>query len=364
MTSQLKSAKRPDFPKYQGALAARAEITAAVHDFFQSHKLARSGGARLAFKIITLFAWAIASYVVILQVNELWQIAAMSVVFGVAVAGIGLCVQHENNHGAGFQSRRWSRFFGYSLDLIGGSSYYWRWSHGLHHRYPNVEKLDNDIDIAPFLRLASWQQHRWLHKYQHIYVWLLYTIMVPKWNLYDDYRDILRGQLGEVPVARPRGQELWLFVLFRVIFYGWCFALPVLIHGWLTTALIYVTWSATTGLILGSVFQLGHLTDACGETTHPGQDRDLSSDYFSTQLANTANFRVRSGFMTWYLGGLNFQIEHHLFPHISHVHYPQVAVLVEAICREHGLPYNCHASYFNALGHHARHLRALGRCPE
>jgi linoleoyl-CoA desaturase len=351
----------PEILQYSEAPELKEKLHKEVQHYFETTGFSRSGGRALAWKIAIIFSWFLASYFAALWASSFWSIAVAAVSLGLAVGGIGLCIQHESNHGACFRSKFVNRLLGLSLDLIGGSSYYWRWSHGLHHRYPNVQDLDYDIDIMPVLRLAPWQERLCFHKFQRYYVWILFSLVAPKWNFIDDYRDFIRGTVGEVVVARPKGLELLFFCGFKIFFYTWAFVIPFLIHGWLYTLFIYCVWSSITGVVLGALFQLGHLTYEAETTLNPGAAKKLDSNWLALQIQNTANFKTKSRFLSWYTGGLNFQIEHHLYPHISHIHYPQLAVIVEQFCRENSIDYHSYSSFREALSSHARNLAELGQ---
>jgi linoleoyl-CoA desaturase len=350
-----------EYLRYKEAPELKEKLYAKVKAYFDETGLARSGGWPFFRKFLFVVSWFFVSYALVLWSTTVLGLVASSVFLGLAVGGIGLCIQHESNHGACTQSQTLNRWLGFSLDFIGGSSYYWRWSHGLHHRFPNIEGLDYDLDIAPVMRLAPWQERKWFHRFQKFYVWFLFTLTVPKWNFIDDYRDIIRGTVGEVAVGRPRGREMFLFCLFKLIFYSWALVIPFLVHGWIAAIFIYWIWSATTGIVLGAIFQLGHLTFEAGTTDYPKDTTSLDDAWITQQLDNTANFTINNRFVNWYAGGLNFQIEHHLFPHISHIHYPKLAGLVQDFCRENGLNYHTYPGFFNALRSHYRNLQALGQ---
>ena len=351
------------FMQYTNDSGLKKELFAKVRNYFKEAGIARSGGGRLAFKIATIYCWFAGSYALLLLSTPIWASILAALSLGLSIGCIGTCIMHESNHGACFRSQKVNRLLGYSLDLIGGSSYYWRWSHGLHHRYPNIENLDYDIDIMPVLRLAPWQKHHWAHRFQKYYVWLLFTLTAPKWNFIDDYRDIIRGTVGKVTVARPKGKDLLYLLAFKAFFYCWAFILPIYLLGVAKAVLLYIVWTSVTGIVLGGLFQLGHLTDESGMTEHPGDSKPLGMSFIAVQIRNTANFKT-SALIDWYAGGLNYQIEHHLFPHISHIHYPALAPLVEEFCADNGIEYNSQPTMWKALKRHFYNLGQLGQAPK
>jgi len=250
------------------------------------------------------------------------------------------------------------------FDLLGGSSYIWRWKHNVfHHSYPNIVGLDDDIDVGILCRVSSHQPYFRHQRFQHLYMWPLYSLIVPKWNLYDDFFHLLRGRIGDQPFPRPRGGELVLFLGGKLVFFSLAFVVPLLFHSLLMVILFYFLVMAVAGVTLSVVFQLAH---SIGETSDfpANQTEEMAQREWAVhQAATTANFGRKSRLLTWYVGGLNHQIEHHLFPRISHVHLPHLADTVQQVCREHGVPYHEHRTFWQAIVSHYVLLREMGRPP-
>jgi linoleoyl-CoA desaturase len=342
----------PRYPPHSGFYATlrrevEAEIASIAHprDAFPAYA-----------KIAAIAAFTIACYVAYLAVPG-WAALLLAVPFGFALSAIGFNIQHDGGHEALSRFRFINRCAAYSLDLVGGSSYVWRWKHNLyHHSYPNVGGVDSDIELAPMGRLAPFQRRRWFHRYQHLYLWLLYGLLPPKWQLIDDFSDVLHGRVGQMPLPRPRGLDLFLFAAGKCWFVLAAFVVPVYVHGTAIAVTFYFVASLVLGVMLSVVFQLAH----CIEETafHPGEAAD---EWALHQLATTSDFAPRSRLLRWYLGGLNFQVEHHLFPHLSHVHYPRLVPVVRRVCSEAGAPYLVHETLVAAIRSHYRLLAAAGR---
>lgn len=200
-----------------------------VQDHFRRSGRRTDGGKRLLVKTVTVFAWLISAYVLLVFCASSWWFASLlAVAVGLAVAGVGFNVQHDAGHDA-YARRRWgNRFAAYALDFVGGSSYVWRYKHAaIHHGYTNVEGVDDDIDAAPFLRLSPGQKHRPYHRLQHWYAWPLFGFLSAKWAFVDDFRVLVRGRVGSRPIPRPRGLDLALLFLGKAVFFGWVFGLPL-----------------------------------------------------------------------------------------------------------------------------------------
>jgi linoleoyl-CoA desaturase len=322
----------------------------------------RYGAARLYFKAAVIVLWAGLSYAGLLAADHWWQALPLAASLGLALAAIGFNVGHDGNHGAGSPSKLVNRSLGALYDLLGGSSYVWRFKHNvLHHSYPNVDGLDDDIDLGPLCRMSRHQPHLPHHRLQHLYMWVLYTLIIPKWHFLDDFSAVIRGRIGETPFPRPRGADLAVFVCGKLVFFGWVFLLPAQLHPVSMVLLFYGIVAAIQGLALSVVFQLAHSNDETQSFSLAGSDPE--SEWAVHQIETTANFARHNRLLTWYVGGLNHQVEHHLFPRISHVHLPLIADEVAQVCREHGVRYREYPTLPSAIASHFRWLRDLGMPP-
>jgi linoleoyl-CoA desaturase len=349
--------------KYPPHSPLRAALLDRVQAYFERTGRRRDGGFRMYIKSALIVAWLVLSYaLLVFWASTWWQALPLAVSLGLAVAGVGFNIQHDGGHGSYARRRFGNRFSAWTLDLVGGSSYFWNFKHNIiHHQYTNIDGVDDDIDGAPFLRLAPGQPRRWYHRFQYLYSWVLYAFFPPKWALYDDFRSLVRGRIGAQRIPRPRGLDLAILLGGKLFYVGWTLALPLALHPVLPVLLIYAFYSLTLGVTLATVFQLAHCVEEATIEQKPATERRIERSFFEHQLATTVDFAPRSRWLTWYLGGLNFQVEHHLFPRISHVHYPALAPITREVCREHGVPLLTHETFFGALRSHLRFLRQMGR---
>ena len=313
-------------------------------------------------KTAILFAWLVGSYALAMFGHvAAWQAALLAISIGCAMAGIGFSVGHDANHSGYARSPAMNRALGFSFDLLGGSSHLWRQKHNLlHHTWTNIAGHDADLEAGPLLRFAPWQPRKWFHRYQHIYVWVLYGLFPLRWYLIDDYAQLLRGKIGQQPIQPPPRRELFGLFAGKAVFYSWAFVLPMILHpGWGTVGL-WLLCSFALGNVMAVVFQLAHCAGEAG-FHEPAAEAPLERDWAAHQVETTIDFARHSRALSWYLGGLNFQIEHHLFPRICHVHYPALAGIVESTCAEHGVRYRAQATFGAALAANLRWLRRLGR---
>jgi len=291
-----------------------------------------------------------------------WQAVPLAMLLGLISAGIGFNIQHDGGH-QGYSSRPWvNKLTAMTLELLGGSSYVWRWKHGLlHHAYVNVHGHDTDIDLGILGRLSPYQRRLPHHRWQHLYMWAFYGLLPVKWQLVGDFRCLITGRIGAHPVARPRGVDLLTFVAGKALFFTMAFGIPLMLHGpWMVVA-CYTIAALVAGIVLSVVFQLAHCVGEADFTAPALGTGRVERAWAVHQVETTVNFARRSRAASWLLGGLNFQIEHHLFPRISHVHYPALATVVEETCREFGVRYVEHQSVRAGLVSHFRWLRRMGR---
>ena len=272
------------------------------------------------------------------------------------------CVQHDANHGAYFRERRYNHLLGWTADaLLGFSSYAWRVKHNVaHHTYTNVDGFDDDARQAPLARFAPSQASKPWYRFQHLYIWPMYTLMGLRLQIIGDISVFARGRVGQSALRAPRGWDLAGAIFGKTIFVTWAIAIPLLVYPWWGVLLAYLGFAMVTSLIMATTFQLAHCVE---EASFPSADqlRAVRQAWAVHEIETTVDFCPHNPVLTWMLGGLNFQIEHHLFPRVPHTHYPQIAQIVRRNCERYGVRYAAQPSLRAALRSHVRHLRAMGQ---
>ena len=349
--------------RFQGAgefsrtLNRRAELVVA------NPATMRRAYRRVWAKTALVLTWTVASYLFLLLVAATpIAVIAGSVSLGLAAAAIGFCIMHDANHCGYSRNLTVNWLAAHSLDLIGGSSYVWAAKHLAHHTYPNVADHDPDIDALPFARFEPTQKRHPWHRYQHLYMWLLYAFVTIRWQFATDFTFIARGTTGRSTFKRPRGWDFAGLVFGKVFFVAWALAIPFMLHSTLVVMLVFTLASAVASLALTVTFQLSHCLEET-ITLAPGDQPAGSStkpEWHIHQIEATANFAQTNPVIVWYTGGLNHQIEHHLFPRVPHTLYPQLAVIVRQVALEHGIAYHSHPTIRSALRSHTRWLKQMG----
>ncbi|MFD2932881.1 fatty acid desaturase family protein [Spirosoma flavum] len=294
----------------------------------------------------------------------LWTMLGLAIVLGMFAAFIGFNVSHDGLHGS-FSSRSWvNRMAGNSFYLLGANPYVWKITHNIvHHTYTNIPGHDEDIEIAPGLvRLDPDEKLRPWHRYQHWYTIPLYSLASLSWVFRKDYVKFFKSKIGHHDnSSHPRSEYVKLFVS-KAIYYFFFLVLPFLVLDltWWQLVVGFVLMHVAEGLVLGLVFQLAHAVEGTAFPT-PDEQGDIQEAWAIHQMNTTANFAPDSSVAAFFCGGLNRQIEHHLFPRICHIHYPAIAGIVKSTAHEFGLPYLENRSFTSALVSHFRLLRKLGR---
>ncbi len=282
---------------------------------------------------------------------------------GLGMAGVGMVIMHDSLHGSFSENRILNKLMGYSINLLGSSASLWKIQHNiLHHTYTNVEGADDDINVPGVLRFSPSQKLYWFHKYQHLYVWPFYCLMTISWSTFKDFVKISRySKLGFIKDQKEVTSEIVKNIAIKVFFYSFTLIVPMIVASqpfWVVF-LAYLSMHFVTGLTLSVIFQIAHVMPT-SEFPLPDENGKLENAWAAHQLYTTTNFAPKNKVLSWLIGGLNYQIEHHLLPNISHVHYSKISPIVEETAKEFGLPYNVKKTFGTAVIDHARMLKLLG----
>lgn len=332
-----------------------------VDEYFASSGESFTGNKKLHIKAGIILASAVTFYVLLLMNPVIWLAIPLCILFGLSLAGIGFNIMHDAAHGS-YSRKRWiNELLSYTMNLMGGNAYLWKQKHNvIHHSFTNIEHHDEDIDIKPLMRVSPHQPRRWYHRFQHIYCLVLYSFTYVFLVFGKNFKEYFTGKIGTIKVKKMNLKEHVIFWVSKLIYLFLFIGLPVFLLGFWKVILGYFIAAAACGFTLGIVFQLAHVVEETAFPVPETGSNKMEQDWTRHQLATTANFSTRSKLASWLLGGLNFQVEHHLFPRISHVHYPALSLRVQEVCREHGVPYLNNGNFLRALASHVKYLKAIG----
>ena len=351
-------------PKFSsGPQSFHTELKKRISNYFEEVGKAKTGDYNLFLKAVILmvsFAF-IYIHLVFFTPNAFWAIVE-SILLGGLTAAIGFNVMHDGAHGS-FSKYKWvNGLAAFSLNILGGNSFMWNMKHNIvHHSFTNVEGVDDDIDIQPWMRMTEAQKRYRMHRYQHLYFWVLYSVLYLFWIFVLDYQKYFKRHIGSMPLKKMSLSDHLVFWGFKV-FHAFLFVfLPIYRLGWFDWMISFSIFTMVAGFVLSMVFQLAHTVE---HTAFPIADINtgkMEDEWAIHQIRTTANFATRNPVVSWLVGGLNFQIEHHLFPKISHVHYPAISKIIRQACQEYGLVYIEYPRVRYAVASHVAFLRQMGR---
>lgn len=345
-------------------------VKARIRTYFEHNNISQYANVHMWIKTAAMLLLYFVPYLIVvtgLSANNSWLFFGAWFLMGLGMSGIGTSIMHDANHGAYSANNRINRLISYTLEVIGGFTVNWKIQHNiLHHTYTNISGLDEDIDTMGLIRLSPNQPLKWYHRYQHLYAWFFYMIMTLYWMTAKDFIQTVRyKKLGLLTKAQlSLKQALLRIILYKAFYYSYIIVLPLFFSGmpWYFIVAGFVLMHFTAGLLLSCIFQPSHImetSDFAVPLEREGKSR-MENSWVIHEIENTTNFAPRNRVLSWFAGGLNFQIEHHLFTNICHIHYRKLAAIVKQTVSEFGLPYHEQRTFFGALWAHAGMLKKLG----
>lgn len=338
-----------------------------VDAYFQERQLSKNANTTMVVKTVVFVGAYVLPFVAMLIFPMSFFIAMLLwLLMGWAKAGVGMSVMHDANHGAYSSNEKVNKAIGYVVNAIGGISANWKIQHNvIHHTYTNITGVDEDIDTDSIMRFSPHDDHKHIHKGQWWYAFFFYGISTLHWAVLKDFRQYyLYHKRGFLKKDKSRRSLLLTrLIAAKAVYFFVFFGVPALAGvPFLQTLIGFLIMHVTSGIILSVVFQLAHTVE---DTEFPLPDKtgNMQDAWAVHQLRTTMNFACKNKLISWYVGGLNFQVEHHLFSKICHVHYPAIAPIVKKTAMEFGIPYLEKKTFGSAFLSHVRHLRTLGRTP-
>jgi linoleoyl-CoA desaturase len=341
-------------------------LKTSVDAYFSDNKIKKTGDWRLFSKTIILVGSAIAVYGLLMFVKmNILPALLLVALFGYILACIGFSVMHDANHGSYSTKPLLNDALGLSLNALGASSYFWKQKHNIiHHTYTNVDGIDDDIAKSPVIRQCETQKWVPAHKVQHIYLPFIYSLSTIFWIYIMDFTKYFSHKIYTTDAWKMNTKNHIIFWLTKVNYAIIFVIIPIMVWGWLYWLVGYLVMNAVMGLTLSLVFQLAHVVENT-EFEHTPLDttKHIETAWAEFQIRTTSNFAMENRVISWFVGGLNFQVEHHLFPKVSHIHYPALSKIVQQKCKEFNLPYNYYPTMLGALRSHFKVMKQLGQRP-
>ena len=346
----------------------QSNFTATLHqrinDYFIENKISEKGNWLMAVKVIFTLGGFIGSYFLIYASGDNIFFSILSwILLGLFTAFVGFNISHDAVHGSISSSKYINKSLGYTFNLAGTNKYMWKIMHNvIHHTYTNIPGHDEDLEPVSLIRLSTENKLKKVHRYQHFYAYLLYCLTSISWVFKKDFVAFFRKKFGNYENKKHPIKEYIVLFASKALYFFIFIALPIWLAEvpWWATVIGFVAMHFIQGLTLAVVFQLAHVVEGA-HFPMPDKKGDVLNNWTIHQLNTTANFAMKSFLATWFFGGLNYQIEHHLFPNICHVHYPQICSVVKQTAEDFGITYNENETMWDAIKSHTRMLKILGR---
>lgn len=338
-----------------------------VKSYFQSGNISQYGGIQLIFKTVCLLSLLFIPYGLILSgYFSLTTMLTLAGVMGVAIAMLGMAVMHDANHGTYSSNDTLTRIIGFYIYalIIGGNPTTWRIQHNiLHHRFTNIYGKDEDLEPYGSMRLTPNAAHKPAYRYQHLYSFMLYGILTLMWVLHKEFLQLTRyRKLGLIKSNSNYYKQMAILIASKAFYFGYLLVIPMLVLNitFMQWLIAFLFFHFISGIIISTIFQMAHVVN---EAKFPllNNEGNIDNQWAIHQIQTTTNFSPKSRIMYWFIGGLNYQIEHHLFPGVSHIHYKKIASIVQKTAKEFGIPYNSHKTFFAALKSHIYFMKTIGQ---
>ena len=356
----------PTFAK-QDNLKFFRTLNSRVNSYFKENNIEKTGNWKIHLKTVILFTVFLVPYFLILTLDmPFWVHLLLTIVMGIGMAGIGMNVMHDANHGS-YSNKSWvNKFMGGTIYVLAGNVHNWQVQHNvLHHTYTNIIGHDEDLEAGRIMRFSKEAEWHKFHRFQQYYAVFLYGLLTFNWAITTDFKQMKNYLKRKLSYGEPKSPKiLWTtLIITKIIYMGIWIVLPMIIGiTWWKVLVGFFVMHYTAGLILSIVFQLAHVVDEAANP-QPNEAGEMENTWAIHQLFTTVNFAPKNKIVNWYTGGLNHQIEHHIFPHISHVHYGKIAKIVKETAKECQLPYYEYKTMTAAVIAHFKHLKTLGLKP-
>ncbi len=346
----------------------RNALTARVKQYFEEAGYSNKANAKMVMKTIGMLALYFIPYAALFWLGTSgWAVIGLYVIMGFGMSGIGMGVMHDAIHGAYSSKRKVNKIIGSTIYLISGNAATWRIQHNvLHHTFTNIEGLDEDMETSGLIRLHRSQPWKPAYRFQKWYAPFVYGLLTLNWVIAKDFKQLVKYyRAGHAGKGEDTIRKEWsVLVVTKAIYFTLFVVLPIIFvpAAWYWVVLGFISMHFVAGMVLSYVFQLAHMVEGVQAHDVPEEGQTMD-EWMEHQLQTTANFARKNALVNWFVGGLNFQVEHHLFPTICHIHYPALAEIVRKTAKEFGLPYQEYRRMRDALRAHNRHLDLMGVRP-
>ena len=339
-----------------------------VNLYFKTNNVSRKANTSMVLKTMFMLSLFFVPLIMLSTglVTTKWLLFTLYVICGFGMSGIGMGVMHDAIHGSYSKNKTINTLLGYTHNLIGANATIWKIQHNvLHHTYTNIDHADDDINTPFFLRFSPNAKYHKSQQFQHIYIWFIYAISTLFWITAKDFVRLRRyNEMGLLNPKRTYESELLEMIAWKLFYYSYALILPMIMVplSWWVILLGFLCMHFVTGIMVSIVFQIAHIMPKT-EFPLPNEQGLMKNEWYRHQFSTTSNFAPKSNLLFWLIGGLNYQIEHHVLPDVCHIHYKHLTKIVQETALEFGMPYHVKKSIYHAILDHGKMLRWLGKKP-
>ncbi|MFH7026581.1 MAG: fatty acid desaturase family protein [Heteroscytonema crispum UTEX LB 1556] len=344
----------------------RKELNKRVDAYFKSENIATRDNPAMYLKTAIILGWVISAWIfTIFGPPQMWMKVIGCVVLGFGIAAVGFSVGHDANHG-GYSRHKWvNSTVSLTYDVIGLSSYLWRFRHNyLHHTFTNILGHDVEIYGDGLVRMSPYMEHKWYHSFQHLFILFIYTVIPFYWSIADIHIILFKRKYHEHVVTTPKPLDMLIFFAGKFIWLGLFLGIPIAVGYTPLQAIVgFCITYMTYGLLICIIFMLAHVMEPAEFIEPNPESNQVDDEWAISQIKTTVDFAPKNPLINWYVGGLNYQVVHHLFPQVCHIHYPKIAPILAEVCEEFGVKYNVYTTFGEALASNFRFLKLMGTAP-
>lgn len=335
------------------------ELYQSVHKYFKENNISRFADNIMRIKVIGSAIWWLSSVILLFTLDlPFWGQVGLYFFHALSQIYIALNIGHDANHYCVFKNKRLSRLLTYSYDLVGVSSYMWRELHdSQHHNVMNIQGKDENLHARNLLRYTKFRKHRPWHRFQHIYVYILYMFFTTDWAFTKDLECFFLPYTDRLKQMKHSPKEIAKLFAWKIFFIGYMIALPIVLLGWSVwaVAIIFTLAMAINGVIGASIIQTSH---SVKEAEHPASRNEYKHHVYHI-FATTTDYAVNSKWAFWWTGGLHLHVIHHLCPNVCHTHYPALTRIVKEKAEKYGIDYHVNSSIWTAIGSHLEFFKEM-----
>ncbi len=278
------------------------------------------------------------------------------------IVGLAYNVSHDAVHGA-LSEKRWVNevFYYLTFNLFGPNAYLWRNRHVvMHHSAVNVPGFDFNIEAAKILRFAPTQEWRPYHRFQHLYAPFAYLVFTFHWVFIKDFKMLFLDRIGNVAEIRHPLARILELVAWKIVHVCIFIVTPTLALGvplW-QVLLAYLFFQFLTSFQFVLTFTGSHLNEGMVFVA-ASPENQIRHSFLEHAILTSLDFHPTSPVLSFWLGGFNSHVAHHMFPNVCSVHYPELSRIIQRTSAEYGLPYK-QISIDKLFVRHFRYLKQMG----